>query len=281
MQNKCPYFKKWHFKGGDMKKTVSVCLALVVFALFGSAMTVDAQVLAGSKASPPQEGVIQERGSSNFGIVSESVLTVPVMHFMVPNDTVTWSTINIAGTPSVFQTSLASVDWWAPVTLPSGALVTAVELEACDDTATGEILFGMATGVSPGVSGSNVTPVGGTGIAATPGCTFVNVNPTAPLTINNLGNLYWLFIAWSGNFTSSNRVHAVRVFYRLQISPAPAVASFVDVPVGHPFFQVVEALVASGITLGCAPGTYCVNDFVTRGQMAAFLARALGLHFPD
>jgi hypothetical protein len=36
-------------------------------------------------------------------------------------------------------------------------------------------------------------------------------------------------------------------------------------------------LAASAITTGCADGLYCPDDSVTRGQMAAFLARALDL----
>jgi hypothetical protein len=51
------------------------------------------------------------------------------------------------------------------------------------------------------------------------------------------------------------------------------------VPKGHQFFQFVEALVAAGITAGCAPGLYCVDSPITRGEMAAFLSKALGLHF--
>lgn len=42
----------------------------------------------------------------------------------------------------------------------------------------------------------------------------------------------------------------------------------------------IDALAASGITFGCNPPTndrFCPNGTVTRGQMAAFLARALGL----
>lgn len=43
----------------------------------------------------------------------------------------------------------------------------------------------------------------------------------------------------------------MRVYYTLQVSPAPAVATFSDVPTSHPFFRFIEALVASGITAGC------------------------------
>jgi hypothetical protein len=41
----------------------------------------------------------------------------------------------------------------------------------------------------------------------------------------------------------------------------------------------IEKLAAAGITKGCNPPTnnmYCPNNVVTRGQMAAFLHRALG-----
>ena len=64
-------------------------------------------------------------------------------------------------------------------------------------------------------------------------------------------------------------------------SPAPAAATFTDVPVGHPQRTFVEALVAAGVTGGCGAGTYCPDAAVTRGQMAVFLSVALGLHWPQ
>ena len=42
----------------------------------------------------------------------------------------------------------------------------------------------------------------------------------------------------------------------------------------------IEAIAAKGITLGCNPpdnSRYCPDDSVTRGAMAAFIARAMGL----
>jgi len=79
----------------------------------------------------------------------------------------------------------------------------------------------------------------------------------------------------------STKFADVRVFYRLHVSPAPATATFNDVPTNHPFFQVIEALVAAGITTGCsaAPPLFCPDGAVTRKQMAAFISRALGLHW--
>ncbi len=49
---------------------------------------------------------------------------------------------------------------------------------------------------------------------------------------------------------------------------------------GSVFEADIEKLAAAGITSGCNPPTnnrYCPNDYLTRGQMAAFLVRALDL----
>ena len=70
-----------------------------------------------------------------------------------------------------------------------------------------------------------------------------------------------------------------RISWHRQVSPAPAQASFGDVPVTDPFFQYVEALAASAITGGCGGGNFCAGSPLTRGQMAVFLAKALGLHW--
>ncbi len=70
------------------------------------------------------------------------------------------------------------------------------------------------------------------------------------------------------------------MFWNRQVSPAPASATFGDVPTNHWAFQHVEALVDSGITSGCGSGNYCPDATVTRAQMAVFLAKALGLHWP-
>jgi hypothetical protein len=73
----------------------------------------------------------------------------------------------------------------------------------------------------------------------------------------------------------------VEVWWRLVVSDPPATPTFGDVPTSHPFYQFVEALAASGVTGGCGNGNYCPEAPLTRGQMAAFLAKALGLHWPN
>ena len=76
-------------------------------------------------------------------------------------------------------------------------------------------------------------------------------------------------------------IGAVRVFYKLQVSPAPFVATFNDVPTSDPAFQFIEALVASGVTAGCGGGNYCPDAPLTRRQMAVFLAKLLGLQWSE
>jgi Tol biopolymer transport system component len=53
---------------------------------------------------------------------------------------------------------------------------------------------------------------------------------------------------------------------------------FVDT-VGHVFETAADRLYVAGVTVGCNPPVndrFCPDDFVTRGQMAAFLVRAFG-----
>ena len=55
---------------------------------------------------------------------------------------------------------------------------------------------------------------------------------------------------------------------------------FGDVPDDHLFASSVRAIFAAGVTFGCNPlanDQFCPDQPVTRGQMAAFLSRALRL----
>ncbi len=60
----------------------------------------------------------------------------------------------------------------------------------------------------------------------------------------------------------------------LDLPDAPP-APFTDT--AGPFTAEIDRLYGAGITTGCGQTTYCPNDLVTRGQMATFIARALGL----
>jgi hypothetical protein len=59
----------------------------------------------------------------------------------------------------------------------------------------------------------------------------------------------------------------------------PQPDGFTDVPTDHTFYTDIQWLAGEGITRGCNPPDntlFCPDDFVTRGQMAAFLVRGLG-----
>lgn len=57
--------------------------------------------------------------------------------------------------------------------------------------------------------------------------------------------------------------------------------TFSDVPEDHIFYDDIEAIYAAGITAGYDDGTYRPWEEVTRGQMAAYLRRALDLEPPQ
>ena len=56
---------------------------------------------------------------------------------------------------------------------------------------------------------------------------------------------------------------------------------FADVDGTQWWASHVERLAQLGVTIGCTPDRYCPQDPVTRGQMASFLSRALGLDAPQ
>jgi len=172
----------------------------------------------------------------------------------------------------------SSCHFEAPVMLPAGAVILAMELEACDTDPAAQLTANLLRNTQL-EGGGTILALVSTG--ATPGCAFFNINLSFVHTVNNETNSYVVDIFNTGA-TSATRFQAVRLVYRLQVSGAPATATFPnDVPTSHPFFRFVEALAASGISGGCAAGSFCPNDPVTRGQMAVFLATALGLHFPN
>ena len=112
------------------------------------------------------------------------------------------------------------------------------------------------------------------------GYSFKQIDPPLRIDNNNRYNIY-VYSAYGDNLMGVHKSFGgINVWYRLQMSPAPATATFADVPTNYLYFRAIEALAASGITSGCGGGNFCPNQPVTRGEMAKFLATALGLHWP-
>ena len=96
----------------------------------------------------------------------------------------------------------------------------------------------------------------------------------------NVHNELVLNVEEAGTGNSCPSFAWAEIWWHRTVSPPPASADFGDVPTSSPQFQFIEALYQSGITAGCGGGNYCPNSPLTRGQMAVFLAKALGLHWP-
>jgi hypothetical protein len=76
------------------------------------------------------------------------------------------------------------------------------------------------------------------------------------------------------------QLQKVQVGWVRDVAPASTGPSFDDVPTNHPFYQYIEALMTSGVTGGCGDRLYCPDAPLTRGQMATFMAKTLGLQWP-
>lgn len=95
--------------------------------------------------------------------------------------------------------------------------------------------------------------VAGAGI--TSGCTASTYCPTANITRGQMA----VFLARAEGLT-----------------PVDGEGGLCDID-GHPYEGHIRAVVAAGVASGGADGCYRPDDSVTRGQMATFIARALGL----
>ena len=227
---------------------------------------------AGAVAGPVEiSEVAPGGGGDNYGTSAQTALVITAFDCDTFSQADTWSPVG--GSPNRF---LTAGFFECGVFVPSGAQVIRIEVEACDTSATQQVSALFARTTTPAGSGAAIASVG-TGAAATPGCNRFPLTLPAPEVIDNGTRKYFVEVT-TGN-TNATIFGAVRVYYRLQVSPAPAVASFTDVPIGHPQLRFVEALVAAGVTGGCGGGNYCPDAPVTRGQMAVFLATSLGLHF--
>lgn len=237
-----------------------------------------------SAAATAQMGIAKPAVPSEFGTSSYSLLQVGSAAFH-PRDSS--GTQSYDSTGLIHQTGGVS-SWWAPVNLPEGVLVPWMDIYACDSNPSSHMTFYFT-----GYSGSD-TPVttdfwflNTTQITSPPsGCGYFISGPGigAPLQINNNvqygGGYDYVAIVVFGATDGSNKLKGVDFWYKRQVHPGPASATFADVPTSSPQFKFVEALVSAGITAGCGSGNYCPNDPITRGQMAVFLSVALGLHWP-
>src|SRR2546428_6319866 len=86
------------------------------------------------------------------------------------------------------------------VRLPAGALITAIELEGCDNSTTGALQANLV--VCPGPVGNCYgSGFANTGYAAFPGCGFFRYNFPSPFIVDNVANTYFLQVENSNDLT--------------------------------------------------------------------------------
>lgn len=241
-----------------------------------------APVAVDSAAQATQARIAASPIPAEFGTTSNSILQIGVAAFHGRSPA---ATLTYIGT-GLSQANITGYNYWAPFNLPEGTIITFLDLYACDTNATNHM-----TATMTGYSGSG-TPLTTDfwGVSSTnSGCNYwISSPPTPPFVVNNnvrysLGYDYVINLSF-GAADATNQFKGVDIWWKRQVSPGPATATFADVPTGASQFKFVEALYAAGITAGCATGPpllYCPNTAVTRGQMAVFLSLALGLHWPN
>lgn len=240
----------------------------------------------GTPKAPPALG-------ETFGTTRVTYVSVPPNAFQPYNSSQTYSSDTFGLGPR-WVTSGGSHDLTAPLSLPAGAKIVYVEMDYYDNSNTGAVLGSV---VECDFLGQNCVthPAAGVGTpdcsipgflcsggANAPGLSSVTADLTADnITVSNFTRQYSLNAAPT-TIDGSTKIAGMIVGYVLQVSPAPKVATFNDVPSSDFAYQYIEALALSGITGGCqaAPPLFCPDSFVTRRQMAVFLAKALGLQWP-
>jgi hypothetical protein len=213
-----------------------------------------------------------------YGTASETTVSIGAFAFQGANTGDVFATLGngyryLVSSPSANFTMAASV------TIPSGVTITRFGFDYCDSNPAGD--FFVALNDQYGDDAVN-TPA----LLFPPdrtGCGTVYSDPLSYSFDSNAGHQLVVIIGQPNITDGSVRFRGVEISYRRNISPAPATATFSDVPTNHLFFQFIEALAASGITAGCnvSPPQFCPDAPLTRGQMAVFISRALGLHWPN
>jgi len=185
----------------------------------------------------------------------------------------------------------SEIDYWAPLSLPEGAVVEKICLYADDSDPDGSIaayVFGaklVPVGEDPAlrIAGSDVSSSSNIGFG-------VYCSDPFSYTVRSRMDdgdgtpdpvAYYVYVVVFPGSQNALGFGGVQLTWRRPVSPPPPSPTFGDVPAGDAGFPYVEALAASGTTAGCAGETFCPDASLTRRQMAVFLAKALGLHWTD
>ena len=179
---------------------------------------------------------------------------------------------------------------WAPLDIPDGAKLTEMRVFFWDSHAAKNIevkvTYYQDDDVPTTTDLYTVTSSGSSSAYRSQALTLSHTVDNYPTGVAPDQERLYVINVDMGINNNNIRLKGVRFWWQRQVSPAPANASFCDVPTNHTFFKEIEALYDAGVTSGCSDPcgvppfrNFCPNDNLSRGQMAAFLSRALGLHW--
>jgi hypothetical protein len=255
-----------------MTRYGSKCLLLALLCLSN-----DSPVGAEGPVPPSARSTPEEFGTEDFGWTT----ILGIEHQPVSSDDSTYVGFQDG---SIFRASGSSATYVAQLSLPSGARLREVVWFVKDDSAANDLnlyVYRVCQSNTRPIDPPLAEPLDGISSSGTGEDAYtVHLDPGE--VIDNKNCAYVVATQFDLNETIALVLRKVRVGWQRQVSPPPAVATFPnDVPTTHPYFQFVEALAAAGVTAGCAPQSFCPTNPITRGEMAVFLAAALGLHFSN
>jgi S-layer homology domain len=230
--------------------------------------------------------------TDGFGTQDGNDLWIPASQFT--GEGADWFEGQAQGNLGYFYSTAptADVSFHAYLPLPQGAYVDSWRAFYYDNSAAKNFTVGFVKWYddTTGAPVVDSTTISTHTSAGTPGLTSHNhaegftIDLREPragslVTRSQAADFYTFYVVMPAD--SNVQFKGIRVIWHRQVSPPPATATFPDVPTSDPGFQYIQALVASGVTAGCGGGNYCPDATLTRRQMAIFLAKALGLHWPN
>jgi hypothetical protein len=231
-------------------------------------------------AQPVQPGLTNR--PDDFGTAGDTVSTFTPWAFRPVESSTTftsflgvvWPTEPPVVIPNNPRGVTAGPTFVANLQVPEGAIIDYVTLNVCNNNGVAApLIFG---------GGEDIQDFAGVTTTVTNGCAVTSSGLIDHQVAANAGHSLYIFVNWQGGPMDGSVSFAEgAVWWHRTVSPAPVTATFGDVPTSDPAFQWIEALVASGITAGCGSGNYCPDAPLTRRQMAVFLAKGLGLYWPN
>ncbi len=260
-----------------MKRKMAIALAMLAAASVQAEVPVELlQGGAAGASSPPAQpsDVANDYGTPRFWASVDSFAMAPETSGFITN----------RSSSSGLYCSGASTHSRAvgQLQIPHGVHFDLFRAWGFDNSAANDLNVKVQSACLPDYSGAltTVTPLGTVTSSGSSGGWSDSAVVPGDVTVDNQSCTYQVIVQLGPNSATCDTslfFYKVRAQWFRRTPPAPATASFNDVPTTDPFFQVIEALSRTGITAGCGGGNFCPAAPVSRAAMAAFLARALGL----